>query len=84
MTMLNGNIFRQAKELLHTKRVWEMTAEEVLTVKAAQIPLDILPEFSDKTTDEGLEELAWLFEEAHIERASEATQPSATAKVKAG
>lgn len=60
-TMLNNNIFRQAKELLQAKSIDEMTQEEVLTIKAATIPLDILPEFSDMTTEEGLEYLARLF-----------------------
>jgi len=60
MMTLNGNIFRQAKELLHTKPIKEMAKEEVLTVKAATIPLDILPEFNDMTIDEGLEELVHL------------------------
>lgn len=62
--MLNGNIFREAKELLDTKPIEEMTQEEVTIVKAATIPLNILPEFNDMTTDEGLEELARLFDEA--------------------
>lgn len=58
------NIFREAKQLLNTTLVSEMSYEEVLTVKAAVIPLNILPQFNDMTTDEGLEELAQLFEEA--------------------
>lgn len=62
--MLNGNIFRRAKQLLRDKSIFEMNEEEVLTVKAAQIPLDILPQFNDKTVDEGLEELAQIYDEA--------------------
>lgn len=64
MDMLNGNIFREAKQLLRDKPILEMNGEEVLTVKAAMIPLDILPQFNDKTVDEGLEELAKIFDEA--------------------
>lgn len=63
--MPNNNIFREAKQLLATKPVEEMTQEEVTTVKAATIPLDILPEFDDLTILEGLEELAKIFEEKH-------------------
>ncbi|GAI95865.1 unnamed protein product [marine sediment metagenome] len=59
-----ANIFREAKQLLETKSILEMTQEEVLTVNAAQIPLDILPEFNHMTTLEGLEVLARLLEEA--------------------
>ncbi len=56
--MLNGNIFKEAKELLREdKPISEMTEEEVLTIKAAMIPLN-LPEFQDSTIDQGLEELA--------------------------
>ena len=58
------NLFRQAKELLRDKSILEMNEEEVLTVKAAQIPLNILPELSNMTTDQGLEELAKIVEEA--------------------
>ena len=56
--MRNGNIFREAKELLQSKSVLDMNEEEITTVKAAMITLDILPGFRDKTIDEGLEELA--------------------------
>ena len=68
MATLNGNIFRAAKELPKTKPVLEMNGEEVLTVKAAMIPLDILPQFNDKTIDEGLEELAKIFDESNGKR----------------
>lgn len=64
------NIFRQAKRLLDTKPIEEMGYEEVLTVKAALIPLDILPEFNDMTTDEGLEDLSRLFDGAYKETGS--------------
>ncbi|GAI66364.1 unnamed protein product [marine sediment metagenome] len=63
--MLNGNIFQQASQLLKNKPIEEMTQEEVLTVKAAKIPLDILPELSDLTTLDGLEELAKMFDESN-------------------
>jgi len=66
--MLNGNIFREAKELLKTKPPEAMTQEEVLTVKSATIPLDILPELSDLTTLDGLEELAKMFDESNGKR----------------
>jgi len=36
----------------------------MLIINAATIPLNPLPEFNDKTTDEGLEELAKIVEEA--------------------
>lgn len=62
--MPNNNIFREAKQLLATKAINEMNQEEVLTVKAAMIPLTILPQFNDMTPDEGLEDLARLFEKA--------------------
>ena len=65
MATLNGNIFREAKQLLATKPIEEMSYEEVLTVKAAMISLDILPEFNDMSTDEGLGELARLFDARH-------------------
>ncbi len=63
MATANGNLFRQAQKLLKNKPIDEMTQGEVLTVKAATIPLTILPEFNDVTTDEGLEELAKMVEE---------------------
>ena len=70
MATLNGNIFKQAKQLLKTKPIEEMTEVEVLTVKAATIPLKILPDFNGMTTDEGLGELARLFDEAYKENGS--------------
>lgn len=62
------NIFKQAKELLNTKPPEEMSYEEVLTVKAALIPLTSLPQFNDMPIDEGLEYLSRLFEEKYRER----------------
>ena len=64
-TMLNGNIFRQAKELIQSKSIFDMNEDELTTVKAANIPLDVLPEFGSLTTLEGLEALARMFEEAY-------------------
>ncbi|MBU1173099.1 MAG: hypothetical protein KKD44_26345 [Proteobacteria bacterium] len=59
------NIFREAKQLLATKTVLTMTENEVQTVKAATIPLNLLPQFNDMTTDEGLDYLARLFDEQY-------------------
>lgn len=64
------NIFKQAKQLLDTKPVEEMNYEEVLTVKTAMIPLNILPEFNDINIDEGLEKLAKLLDEANRQQVS--------------
>lgn len=61
---MDGNIFRQALEILHSRRGDEMSEEEEEIVAAAMIPLNMLPEFNDKTTDEGLEVLAKIVEEA--------------------
>lgn len=33
--MLNGNIYREAKQLLRNKNILEMNGEELITVKAA-------------------------------------------------
>jgi len=60
------NIFRQAKQLLDTKRGDEMTEEELQLINTAIIPLmvktdGVFPE--DITLAEGLEELAKIFEE---------------------
>ena len=52
------NLFLEAKRLLESKSVSDMTAEELLVVKAALIPLTILPQFNDMTIFDGLEELA--------------------------
>ena len=49
--MTNNNIFREAKELLNTKPIEEMTQEELLMVKTAFMPLTLLPQFNDMTTD---------------------------------
>lgn len=62
--MLNGNIFREAKELLKAKPMMYMDGEELITVKTALIPLDILPEFNDLTTLEGLERLESIYDDA--------------------
>lgn len=62
--MLDGNIFREARDLLKTKPFEEMNGEEIITVKAAVIPLIILPEFSNKTTDESLRILEKIFDKA--------------------
>lgn len=56
------NIFRKAQRLLDTKKGSEMTEEELLIINSATIPLNLLPEFNDKTIDEGLEELARMVE----------------------
>ena len=68
--MPNNNPFRQAQQLLKTKPIGEMDYEEVLTVRDAVMPLTILPDFNDMTTDEGLEELAQLFDEAYNKKGS--------------
>jgi len=57
-----ASIFREAKRLLDTKKGSELSEEELLTINAATIPLNLLPEFNDKTIDEGLEELARMVE----------------------
>ena len=68
MNMPNDNIFKKAKQLLRDKPVSEMNDEELLTVKAATIPLLQLPMFNDLTIDEGLEELAEIVDEANREK----------------
>lgn len=55
------NIFREAKQLLNTKSPEEMSYEEVLTVKAAMIPINLLHQFENRTILEGLEDLAKIF-----------------------
>jgi len=62
MKKLNGNIFKQAKKLLRSKSILDMNGEELTTVKAALIPLDLLPQFQDMTTNEGLEKLSKMFD----------------------
>jgi len=57
-----NNIFMEAKQLLNTKPVSEMTRDEISTVTAATIPLNILPQFNDLTTDQGLEVLSKLWD----------------------
>jgi len=56
------NLFRRARQLLRNKSVLEMNKQELSTVKAAQIPLGLLPEFNDLTTDQGLALLARILE----------------------
>jgi len=64
--MPNTNIFREAKHLLDTKKGSEMNEEELLTINAATIPLNIrgCPFPDDMTIGECLEELAKIVEEA--------------------
>ncbi len=62
-TMPNNKLFREAQALRREKPISELNEEELLTVKAADIPLDLLRRFNDKTTDEGLEELVQMVEE---------------------
>lgn len=58
------NIFREAKQLLDKKDAGgELTAEELLTDNAADIPLTLLKMFNDINTPEGLEALAKIVEE---------------------
>lgn len=55
------NIFRQALEILHKNG--EMTEEEQELLAAATIPLDLMPQFSNLTTRQGLEDLAKIVED---------------------
>jgi len=57
------NIFRQAQRLLKEKPVLEMNDEELDIVNSATIPLLLLRQFSDRSIDEGLDELAKMVEE---------------------
>jgi len=57
------NIFREAQVLLRAKKISEMDYDEVMTVKAAMIPLTQLKMFNDMTTKEGLEELVQMVED---------------------
>lgn len=64
---MGDNIFRQAKELLDKKdNGAELTEEEHALIATAGIPLDVNTGFfpKDITTDEGLEALARMLEEA--------------------
>jgi len=64
-TMLDGNIFREAKQLLRDDpMMMNLAGEELITAKAALLPLNLLPEFDNKTIDWGLKKLAQMFEEA--------------------
>lgn len=54
------NIFQEAINLLDNKPPETWSEEEQLTVNAAQIPLNILPEFNEMTTRQGLNYLADL------------------------
>lgn len=80
--MLDGNIFREARQLLQDKPMLVMNGEELITVKAAMIPLNILPQFNDIPIDEGLEKLAKMWDEAsqaeadHIEETVQPSTPS--------
>jgi len=57
------NLFRQARQLLRDKPL-EMNEEEAEVVKIATMPLLLLRQFNDFTTDQGLRELAKIIEEA--------------------
>ncbi|MBA7558460.1 hypothetical protein ES708_00064 [subsurface metagenome] len=57
------NIFREAQALLREKSISELNEEELLTVKATDIPLTQLRMFNDMFTDEALGELAKMVEE---------------------
>lgn len=59
----DNNIFRQAKQLLNEKPVLEMNAEELEVVNIATMPLLLLHHFSDRSINDGLEELAKMVEE---------------------
>jgi hypothetical protein len=59
----NNNIFRQAKQLLNQKPVLEMNEEELKIVNTATMPLLLLRHFSDRSINDGLEELAKMVEE---------------------
>jgi len=63
--MLNGNIFRKAKQLLRDKPALEMTGEEQAVVCVATLPLLLLPEVNDTLIDDGLEWLAMVYDEAN-------------------
>jgi len=52
-----ANIFREARRLLQEKPISEIDDEEMLTVKAADIPLTLLKMFNDINTLDGLEKL---------------------------
>ena len=62
--MLDGNIFKEAKQLLETKESWEMTEEELNLIGTALIPLMLVRAYSDIPIDEGLEDLSGIIEEA--------------------
>ena len=57
------NVFRQAKQLLNDKPVLEMNEEELAIVNTATMPLLLLRYFSDRSINDGLEELAKIVEE---------------------
>jgi len=58
-----NNLFRQAKQLLNDKPVLEMNEEELAIVNTATMPLLLLRYFSDRSINDGLEELAKMVEE---------------------
>ncbi|KKL58546.1 hypothetical protein LCGC14_2224290 [marine sediment metagenome] len=64
MATSNGNIFRQAKQLLRDKSPLELNREELEVVKIATMPLLLLRMFNDKPIDDELKELAKIVEEA--------------------
>ena len=61
----DGNLFRQAKQLLDRKSGPQMTEEEAKVIQTAIIPLLLIPAFGDITIGEGLEELAKMVEGGH-------------------
>ncbi len=63
--MFNGNIFREAQQLLRDKPVLEMTGEEQSVVSIATLPLLLLPRFNDILMDDGLEWLAIVYDEVN-------------------
>lgn len=65
MSLLSGNIFREAQQLLRAKPALEMTQEEQAVVSIATIPLFLLPRFNDILIDDGLEWLARVYDEAN-------------------
>ena len=59
-----GNIFEEARQLLREKSIMDLAGEELLTVKAAMIPLNMLPEFDNLTPVQGLKALANMYDKA--------------------
>ncbi len=72
----DGNIFRQAVELLKAKdKGAQLTEEERKLLGAATIPLVILPRFNDTPTSEGLEQLAKIIEEERKDANNHSRRP---------